>query len=752
MTVPDSGATRVTVPDSGTTRVPVPAAEIFKETTTYFGICPNLSIFSPSRLCITSRHTQRHAQGELVTFSNQELTRLKRTNRQQLGPNNAIMGDYINKEQLTAQLQQMQQQMLQMQQTIQAQQDAAEQAALKDESDCSKKGNSSDTQKIDELTAKVDQLLKNNQGHVFNMEQATAGQIQNQNQRQPQNNQQGEQVQAKGLNQVTTEMDTRMGNMFTELNNKYDNLAIHIRKIDVQLAQTVESFKRQQETLPGRTDKNPRTEHCNAIEQPFTETVLGAEEDTEQPASSAVTAPDESAETPPSRVYVPKVPYPIPPRHLMDPISEEHLIGFNKMVRKLPKELAFKDALQIRPLFKFFKNCRETQEEIKVLYTKALSTPALKVLSKVDDPRKFVFPCSIAGTTFKDALCDSGSCVNLVSKAIVDDLGIADVERSQLTLTFANSSRAVPYGTIRSLHVQERSDTLSMTLNALNSINIGDEGDRYEPVLKLQRISQLFQNMSTAVTSAEQESIKSRRAAELLLAEVNEVQERNDSMQEELSKCNYEIEQLFREKDAAEAAKIEAISRCENLSRVNNEEKKKLYAQVMSIGTNVNTLRKVLAGTNSCLADIFTMNMEFLHHLKANMESCAKQTGTHLSGWPQGSTGYFVDKEIFSRLSAALSNVNLHENPNGGNITEICGSLSRNLDQFVADVSHLEENVSKHLASWQEQVNTVSTSINTFFRSIGTDSEIAALGEKVALLHGACSSVLAEIESQTGSS
>ena len=95
-----------------------------------------------------------------------------------------------------------------------------------------------------------------------------------------------------------------------------------------------------------------------------------------------------------------------------------------------------------------------------------------------------------------------------------------------------------------------------------------------------------------------------------------------------------------------------------------------------------------------------------------------------------------------------MSNVNLHEVSNGGNITEICGSLSRNLDQFVADVSHLEENVSKHLASWQEQVNTVSTSINTFFRSIGTDSKNAALGEKVALLYGACSSVLAEIESR----
>ncbi|KAG5397675.1 hypothetical protein IGI04_019489 [Brassica rapa subsp. trilocularis] len=353
--------------------------------------------YHDSGLCMTSRHTRRNAQGELVTFTNQELARLERTNRQQPRKTDTTM---------------------------------------------------------DELTAKVDQLLKNNQGHVFNMEQPTAGHIQNQNQRQPHSNLhavpaignsqpdelkglgmmmqqllQGQQVQDKALNQVTTEMDTRMGNMFTELNNKYDNLAIHIRKIDVQLAQTAESVKRQQETLPGRTDKNFRTEHCNVIEQPFAETVLGAEEDTEQSASSGVTGPSVPAETPPVRVYVPKVPYPIPPRHLMDPISEEQLIGFNKMVRRLPKELAFEDALQIRPLLQFFKHCRETQEEIKVLYTKALSTPALKVLPKVDDPGKFVFPCSIAGTTFKDALCDSGSCVNLVSKAIIDDLGIADVEQ-----------------------------------------------------------------------------------------------------------------------------------------------------------------------------------------------------------------------------------------------------------------------------------------------------------------------------------
>ncbi|KAF2554155.1 hypothetical protein F2Q68_00036234 [Brassica cretica] len=167
------------------------------------------------------------------------------------------------------------------------------------------------------------------------MEQATAGHIQNQNQRQPQSNRQavpatgnsqpyelkgldmmmqqllqGQQVQAKVLNQVTTEMDTKMGNMFTDLNAKYNTLASHIRKIDVQLAQTAEK-------------------------QPFAETVLGAEENTEQSASSGVTAPSEPAETPPVRVYVPKVPYPIPSKHLMDPISAEQLAWFRKMIKKV---------------------------------------------------------------------------------------------------------------------------------------------------------------------------------------------------------------------------------------------------------------------------------------------------------------------------------------------------------------------------------------------------------------------------------
>ncbi|KAF3561957.1 hypothetical protein DY000_02018257 [Brassica cretica] len=149
------------------------------------------------------------------------------------------------------------------------------------------------------------------------MEQATAGQIQNQNQQQPQSNRQvvpaaensqpdelkglsmmmqqllqGMQIQGKALNQISTDINTRMDNMLTELNTKYDIVSNHIKRIDVQLAQTAESVNRQQGMLSGKSLMNLRVEHCNETElrcekpegkepeQLSAETASGAEERT----------------------------------------------------------------------------------------------------------------------------------------------------------------------------------------------------------------------------------------------------------------------------------------------------------------------------------------------------------------------------------------------------------------------------------------------------------------------------------------
>ena len=51
---------------------------------------------------MTSRHTWRNAQRDLVILSNQELARLKRINIQQPKPTNTTMDDHENQDDLSA--------------------------------------------------------------------------------------------------------------------------------------------------------------------------------------------------------------------------------------------------------------------------------------------------------------------------------------------------------------------------------------------------------------------------------------------------------------------------------------------------------------------------------------------------------------------------------------------------------------------------------------------------------------------------
>ncbi|KAF2541156.1 hypothetical protein F2Q68_00030911 [Brassica cretica] len=158
-----------------------------------------------------------------------------------------------------------------------------------------------------------------------------------------------------------------MDNMFMELNSKYDVVASHIRKMDVQIAQTAETIKRQHGTLPGKTDKNPKD--CNAVElrsgrhlpDPVpkkltakekgkqkegeqSEDVLDDEQDAEHPAviePVALTMPDRPV---PARVYSPKVPYPVPAKKSHKDWEE---MKCKKMLEELNVKLSLMDAIQM---------------------------------------------------------------------------------------------------------------------------------------------------------------------------------------------------------------------------------------------------------------------------------------------------------------------------------------------------------------------------------------------------------------------
>ncbi|KAF3600684.1 hypothetical protein F2Q69_00034366 [Brassica cretica] len=361
------------------------------------------------------------------------------------------MGDHDNQDDLTAalaiiqqQMQTQQQQMLQIQQTIQNQQQAAQEVA-----------ENATREERDDLTAKVDQLLKGNQSQVFIMEEAalekSAGDLafdaeisgddqqeqdkpadpaqSNQGQyagyqnnyqpriyviSQPQNNPpqmqkhqntqpatsapvavpqdevkamlqqllQGQQLQGKALNHVTTEINTIMNHMFNELSTKYDNIASHMRQMDIQIAQTAESVKRQQSTLPGKTDKNPK--ECNAVElrsgkqlsepvnKRFTAAENGKQKESEQPPADTPTAekereptvgtnspgPEQPAEAVrpipepvPAREYTPKVPYPIPAKATRKDREE---MKCKKMLEDLTVRLPLMDVIQMMSSMRSF--------------------------------------------------------------------------------------------------------------------------------------------------------------------------------------------------------------------------------------------------------------------------------------------------------------------------------------------------------------------------------------------------------------
>ena len=182
---------------------------------------------------------------------------------------------------------------------------------------------------------------------------------------------QGQQIQGKALNQVTTDFNSKMNHMFNDLSTKYDNIASHMRQMDVQIAQTAEIIKRQQGTLPGKTDKNPK--ECNVValrsERTLPDTIpkklsaaeKGKQKEGEQPRSEPPPLSDEeleqSAETDPTpvaqpvdlvppREYTPKVPYPVPAKTSRKDREETKC---KKMLEDLTIKLPLVDAIQMIP-------------------------------------------------------------------------------------------------------------------------------------------------------------------------------------------------------------------------------------------------------------------------------------------------------------------------------------------------------------------------------------------------------------------
>lgn len=83
------------------------------------------------------------------------------------------------------------------------------------------------------------------------------------------------------------------------------------------------------------------------------------------------------------KVYKTEIPYLVVPKH----VGAKELAGFHNRVKTIPEGVSFKDDCNDFCFFQFFKNSRETMEEINALYDEA-GKPAVELTIVL----KFKFP------------------------------------------------------------------------------------------------------------------------------------------------------------------------------------------------------------------------------------------------------------------------------------------------------------------------------------------------------------------------
>ncbi|TKY58240.1 sporulation-specific protein 15 isoform X4 [Spatholobus suberectus] len=285
-------------------------------------------------------------------------------------------------------------------------------------------------------------------------------------------------------------------------------------------------------------------------------------------------------------------------------------------------------------------------------------------------------------------------------------------------------------------HLQEQEYSMKLILNKLGEIEVGGEGHIGDPVKKLEWVGKLCSDLRSAVASLEQESRKSKRASELLLAELNEVQERNDSFQEELAKVTSELVDLRRERDSAEAAKLEALAHLEKLSALHEEGKKSNFSDIMELKSSMNQVCKSFGEVQNLLYNAFLLDLESDRKLEAGLESCMKRnnaTDMADSSVTKEHDSIFHWSSANKRSSVSAdpwSDFDTIDHHDDNTIVEIFRLFGHQLQELMVEISSLKERINTHSSLAQEQDKTLSKLMASIQREMTSQKELCETMKK----------------------
>ncbi|KAM7264917.1 hypothetical protein ACFE04_002600 [Oxalis oulophora] len=299
--------------------------------------------------------------------------------------------------------------------------------------------------------------------------------------------------------------------------------------------------------------------------------------------------------------------------------------------------------------------------------------------------------------------------------------------------------------------LQDREHTLNMIFSALGKIDVDDtQINSTDPVVKIERIGIMLGDLQSTVAFSEQESKKSKRAAELLLAELNEVQERNDNLQEELAEATIKLEQL---------------------SLVDLQEKRKRYSELLALKLGAAEIWESFSDVNNILGNVFSKDLEYLYNLKSSLEFCLRRTGDvpFLSAFGGTVPSFSVNKENVLSMDSWSDSL-LPKHFDESSMAEVSSNIRNYLQQVMTDLNSVKEQLQTHSVSVHQQASSLFEVMQIIHGEMSSQQELletmqneishlqssekekeeenSVLRRNIGILYEACSRSITEIDNK----
>ncbi|KAF8085272.1 hypothetical protein N665_0673s0002 [Sinapis alba] len=309
----------------------------------------------------------------------------------------------------------------------------------------------------------------------------------------------------EGQHKLMVDFNGKIDSVYTNLNIKFETLSTQVKKLEMQVVQTGEATKRFSWIVHIHEDYDSRgiCSKAPTSTQPFYGNIDRCQEpvinrqrefpddrhtpvhiDRREPLKirvqlpkidvarlHALRNPSIPSDNPPDTAHPKDAPEPMKvdnategrilrkrreniPKHLKRIPNEKEMDGFTERVLKISHDKPFEEAYFTHMLWMFFRETRETEEDIRRIFHQVRDKMKQRItLKKKSDPEKFTIPCLVHGIEFPRALCDTGASVSILPKVMADHLSLK-IEPSEDAFSFVDCSERNSGGIIRDLVVQ----------------------------------------------------------------------------------------------------------------------------------------------------------------------------------------------------------------------------------------------------------------------------------------------------------